>query len=153
MDATKSGPIELSFQSVKQVLVVADDGDRFFTTAREAARACKQADNDREFNEQFNSFLRRLHEWSLAHEKDVSALYVTVADSGLNVVACLESDEYKFDFEDSIVDLDIELAEKFPLCPAEVMQVPKQDSIISDLPAEALVVYDKGRRPQGTGKS
>ena len=152
MDNTEARvePIRLNFESKRQVVVSPDDEDRFVTTEGEAALACKRESDDKEFKEQFLQFLTHLHDWCSRFTDVVRACYVTVGDSSLNVLICLHKKDYNFDFEDTIVDLDIEISQKFPLCIIEVLQVPNQSSLTRDLPDEALFVYGDGRGSQET---
>jgi hypothetical protein len=145
--ATQVQPIRLSFESREQVLVIPDDEDRFVTTAAEAARACKQADDSREWQKQFNEFLKYLHKWCDDNSNRIESGYVSVGDSGLNVLLVLSSEGYDFDFEDEIVELDLALARDFPLCTSEVMQVPKPCAVESEtISPEAICVYGNSRR-------
>ncbi|MEX0716151.1 MAG: hypothetical protein WD066_06175 [Planctomycetaceae bacterium] len=144
MSSTGTKPLQLSFESRQQVVVVADDEDRFVTTAGEAARACKRAADDQEFIAQFRAFLARVHEWCEIHSAAVEKGFVTITDGGLHVLLCLANPNYDFDLEDELVELDLELADDFPLCTAEVLQVPKQQALATELSSEALLVYGDG---------
>lgn len=148
MPKTQTGhkPITLHFQNAQRVMVVPDDKDRFFTTVGEAARACKQAQDNVEWAEQWNDFLAHIHRWCADRSQDVDAGYVMVGD-GLTVLICVSIEDYNFDLEDALTDLDLELSERFPLCCAEVMQIPNQRDLRAGLPDEAiLVVYGDGQR-------
>lgn len=153
MATKKAGqkPIHLDFRSEQQVVVIPDDKDRFITTAAEAARACKSAENDSDWNRQWNDFLAHIHAWCKEHSSVVLAGYVSVGDSALNVLICTVDEEYNFDFEDTISDLDIDLANRFPLVSSEVMQIPNQAGLTSELPDEALFVYGDGQRTPAAG--
>jgi hypothetical protein len=126
--------------------VIPDDEDRFVTTAAKAARACKSAAEEKQWNEQFTAFLASIHRWCAVHADRVRAGYVTVGDSSLNVLIGLKEAHYDFDFEDTLVALDMELAERFPQCIAEVLQVPNQEGLTSELSSEALCVYGDSER-------
>lgn len=143
---TRAKPIQLHFESTNQVMVVPDDEDRFFTTESEAARACKQVENSREWSQQWNNFLVHINRWCKAHKGDIEAGYVTVGDSALNVLLCLHRPNYDFSLEDDIADLDLELAEKFPLCTAEVLQIPNQPHLRAAFQQEVIAVYGDGDR-------
>lgn len=148
METTKAEPIQLNFESKRQVVVSPDDKDRFVTTEGDAAKACKRAENDNEFKDQFLSFLSHLHDQCLELEEKVRACYVTVGDSSLNVLLCLHEEGYNFDFEDTVVELDVDFAKRFPLCVFEILQIPNQTTLTNELPGEALCVYGDGKRPQ-----
>lgn len=153
METKATGVIRLDFRSEEQVLVIPDDQDRFVTTVRDAALACKHYDQFGEWKEQYNDFLTFLHEWCIKHHDKVRAGYVTIGDASLNVLVFLHSAEYDFDFENEIVELDVKLADQFPLCSAEVLQVPNQPDLTGELPDEALCVYGDGEFPSETGDS
>jgi hypothetical protein len=139
-------PIQLHFESNTQVMVVPDDEDRFFTTASEAARACRQMEQSKDWNKQWNDFLVHINRWCENHSDAIEAGYVTVGDSALNVLLCLKSSDYDFGLEDTIADLDLELSEKFPLCTAEVIQIPNQPELRAGFQQEIIAVYGDGER-------
>lgn len=146
-------PIRLNFRSVEQVLVEPGDEDRFLITAREAARACKVAQDEKEWKETFDQFLIYLQRWCKSHKDKVAACYVGIGDGTLSIVVCTKAAEYDFDFEDVITDLDLDLVKKFPWCVAEVMQVPS--SLKDGQPSleQAIMVYGDGSRTQATGST
>jgi len=148
---TRTKPIQLDFRSEETVLVTSDDEDRFVTTSGEAALACKQADDNREWSRQWNDFLAFLHHWCKNHSDIVDAGYVSVGDSGLNVLICIRSEDYNFSIEDDLVKLDLLLAKDFPLCVADVMQIPNQRNLRSELSSETLLVYVDGKRTSNSG--
>jgi hypothetical protein len=133
------------------VVVAPDDRDRFVMTEEDAARACKRAQDDNEFRKQFQEMLSYVHDWCAQNPQKIRAGYVTVGDSALNVLLCLEQRDYDFSLEDALVQLDIDIAERFPLCIVEVLQLPNQARLTSELPQEALLVYGDGRRSQTSG--
>jgi len=139
-------PIHLDFRSKETVVVVPDDEDRFVTTAGRAALACRQAAASKEWDAQWNNFLVFVHQWCEVQGEKVKSGYVSVGDTGLNVIICIASKDYDFSIEDAIVELDIALANQFPLCIADVMQIPDQRSLKTELSSEALLVYGDGER-------
>ena len=145
-------PIQLHFESTNQVLVVPDDKDRFVTTESEAARACRQMEHTKEWSNQWNDFLVYVNAWCKNHSDSIEAGYVSVGDSALNVLLCLRNQDYDFDLEDAIAELDLELSEKFPLCTAEVMQIPNQPQLRAAFQQEVIAVYGDGERsPEASG--
>jgi len=150
MAKTASRPIHLTFRSVEQVVVEPDDNDRFVTTAAEAARACQQAQATKEFQEKFKLFLGHIHEWCKSRGDNIESGYVDVGDGGLRVNICMKADDFDFEFDDQITELDIELAREFPECVAEVTQLPRHVCRQLDLDTEfSLQVYgDSGRTPE-----
>lgn len=141
MEATRTGPIRIDFKSEAQVLVIADDEDRFLMTSRNAALACKQGEHLLEWQSQFNSFLLFLRKWCQSHSEQVRTGYLTIGDSSLNVLIFTFKEDYDFKFEDALVELDTALAEKFPRCSAEVLQIPNQKPLTSKLPDDGLCLY------------
>ena len=144
---SRQKPIHLDYRSQETVVVVPEDEDRFILTAKEAARACKQAHDNRDWARQWNDFLVHIHNWCKDRAGLIDAGYVTVGDNALNVLLCVKTAEYNFEFEDAIADLDLELSRLFPLCYADVMQLPNQRDVRAGIPSEELlVVYGDGKR-------
>lgn len=137
-------PIRLDFQSVQQVVVTDKDGDRWVTTVREAAQACRSALDQKEWAEQFGAFLARIHEWAKEHADVVSAAFVGVSSEGLTGVIITKGQDYRYDFDDDVTELDIELANRFPSCRADVLHSPEgePESRIPYIPLDrAVQVY------------
>jgi hypothetical protein len=124
-EITQAEPIRLDFQSVQRVLVTDDNGDRWMTTVREAAQACRSALDQRDWREQFEAFLGHIYEWSKKHAETVAAAYVGISSEGLTGVIITKGQEYRLDFDDEITGLDLELANKFPNCRADILQSPE----------------------------
>ncbi len=121
----RNRPIVLDFRNVKKpILVRADDRDRFVTTEAEAARACQFFDQIHQWQGEFQQFLAHVHDWAGARAETVIRAYVAPALHGLEVFILTRGDGYRFDFDDEISKLDLELVESFPRCPAHVMQLP-----------------------------
>lgn len=140
-----SEPVRLSFESKQQVIVVPENEDRFLTTASAAALACQQAEAGKEFRSQFEDLLAFVHEWCEGQAAKVRACYLTVGDVGLNVIVCLQGDDYDFEFDDPIAELDLEIFRRFPKCKVEVMQIPNQEALTDQIPtastSEVLLIY------------
>jgi hypothetical protein len=152
-ERTRSRPIHLNYRSVKQVLVEPEDQDRFMMTAKEAARACKQAEDEKGWVDRFNEFLIFLGEWCKAHSADVAAGYVDIGDGGLDILICTEGAGYREDFEDTLTDLDLDIVKKFPWCVAEVAQIPCKAKEGQMSFERAILVYGDGKRAPETGDS
>jgi hypothetical protein len=155
MATTKGAePIRLDFQSVQQVVVTGKDGDRWCTTVKEAAAACRSALNEKAWEEAFQGFLSSIHEWSKLRSDKVEATYLGISSEGLTGVVITKGTDYRFDFDDEVTALDIDLAEKFPACRADILQAPEGDPI-SRIPyisiENACLVY--GNSSQSSGKS
>lgn len=120
-----SQALHLNFQSVQQVVVTGNDGDRWVTTVREAAQACRSALDQEAWQHEFEGFLGKIHQWATQHAQDVSAAFVGVSSEGLTGVIVTKGQEYRQDLDDAITALDIELAKNFPSCRADVLQSPE----------------------------
>jgi hypothetical protein len=121
-------PIRLDFQSVQQVVITDQDGeDRWVTTVKEAAQACRSALDQKEWREQFEAFLGHINEWAKKKADVVSAAFVGISSEGLTGVIITKGKEYRQDLDDAVTDLDIELAEKFPDCRADILQSPEDE--------------------------
>jgi len=132
--SSKPEPIRLDFRSVDVVVVTGADEDRFVTTSRDAAIVCRQAQDSKEWRQEFESFLGHIHKWAEDHSDVVVRCYVGVSSEGLTVVVVVKGEEPRHDFDDVITDLDIELAREYPNCRADVLQSP-------ECPPEAMIPY------------
>jgi len=127
-EQTKSSePIRIDFHSVKQVVVTETDGDRFVTTSQEAALACRSALDLGAWKKEFDAFLAHINQWSKDRSSIVVRAYVGVSSEGLTVVIITKGELYRIDFDDEVTRLDIELANKFPACRADVLQSPESE--------------------------
>ena len=117
--------IRLDFQSIQKVVVTDKDGDRWVTTVKEAAQACRSALDQEAWKNQFSAFLSRVHQWASGHANIVSAAFVGVSSEGLTGVIVTKGPEYRCDFDDEVTKLDIELANEFPNCRADILQSPE----------------------------
>lgn len=147
----KDLPIRLSFQSKEQVIVTADDGDRFYTTSQAAARACKAADSNQAWIDEFREMLKFVHDECARMAPLVNACYVSVCDEGLRVFLTVAGQNYNRDLVDKITEMDIEIAKRFPNCPTDCVQIPSEpaQSLSSFFSLnDALQVYgDRNRAP------
>ena len=145
-----SPPIRLSFRSEQRVVVEPDDKDRFIITMREAAQACQQAEDNKEWEDAFQEFLVDLEQWGESHSDRVRSVYVYIGDGTLNILVGNNLDEYDSDLDDTLSDLDISLVQKFPWLVADVMQIPGE--VRPRIPFEkAILVYGDGKRTSATG--
>jgi hypothetical protein len=110
----RARPIQLDFKSVQQVIVTAEDGDRWVTTVKEAAAACQSALSDQEWKKEVEGFVARIHEWSNEHADVVAAAFIGISSEGLTGVIVTKGPEYRTEFDDTVTQLDIELANRFP---------------------------------------
>lgn len=133
---TKSAePIRLHFQDIDtQILVTPDDQDRFVTTSSEAAKACRAAQNVLHWKQEFDAFLKYIHDWCAERTERVACAYLSFSSDGLKLFLLTHGSDYRFDFDDEVSDFDLELDKKFPNCPGEVMQLP-------ETPVESLTSF------------
>jgi hypothetical protein len=143
----RARPIRLHFTDVQtSVIVTPEDEDRFITTAAEAARACQHAQDALQWKHEFDQLLTQLYEWCRAHASDVSHAYMAFSPEGLHLFILTRGPGYRFDFDDAVSDLDIKLAERFPRCPTEFLQLP-------EVPIESLTsFFDPGKALQLYGE-
>jgi hypothetical protein len=153
--AASTGPVHLDIRSVRQVIVHPEDEDRFMMTAKEAARACQQAQTEKDLREQFTQFLLYLREWCEKHTAEVRYAYAYPGDGFLNVLICTSGEGYRCEFDDAVTELDIALTQKFIWLAAEVMQAPEsvRDGHISLEKAILVYVYGDAESSRPASKS
>ena len=138
-------PIRLNFEDLDtQIVVTPADNDRFVTTSSEAAQACKMAQDILRWNQEFQAFLRHIHYWCDKHKEKVARAYLSFSSDGLKLFLPTHGSDYRFDFDDEVSDLDLEIAKEFPTCPTEVMQLPENpdDALTSFFdPAKAFQLH------------
>lgn len=137
-------PLRLDFKSERRVVVVTEDEDRFVTTSRQAALACRHAEDQEDWSEEFQAFLGRIHEWCKLHKSLIDRAYVAFGEEGLKVFLVTKGTDYCSELDDPAGALDSELPEEFPRCPADVMHLPNRplealNTFFS--PPEALQLY------------
>ena len=66
-----------------------------------------------------------IHEWAKRYAELILQAYVGVSSEGLTVVLLTKGQEYRLEFDDEVTSLDIELANRFPNCRADVLQSPE----------------------------
>ncbi len=140
---TATRPIHLNFRSVQQVVVEPADENRFMMTAKEAARACEVAQNEKDLREQFTQVLLYLRQWCLGNA-EVTACCVYPGDGFLNVLICTAGSEYRFNLDDAVTRLDIDLAQQFGWLTAEVIQMPETAREGHISLEKAILVYGDG---------
>ena len=122
---TSAQPIRLNFSDRTPVVVTPADEDRFMTTSAEAAYACRQAQDMLRWKHEFDRLLTHLHEWCRENKQQVSRTYMAASEDGLKVFILTKGPDYRFDFDDAISGLDVEVAKKFERCPTDVIQIPE----------------------------
>jgi hypothetical protein len=83
----------------------------------------------------------------------VRATYVYPGDGFLNALVCIQGEDYRFDFDDAVTELDIDLARQFDWLTAEVMQAPEKAREGHVSLEEAILVYGDGSSPRPPGGS
>ena len=79
-----------------------------------------------QLRERFNDeFLARIFQWSQQHADSVGSAYVVMRDGTLTVFAIGLRDEYDFDLDDPISDLEVEMEDKGWAC--DIVQLPACD--------------------------
>lgn len=91
------------------VTVTPENRDRFALTVRRAVKACRDAVAEDEFGLQLDILLKRLAEW-LARRDDVRSAYFTMRDGRFVFLTVRRAAEHDPAFEDSLSELDIEIA-------------------------------------------
>lgn len=137
-------PIRLHFSDQTKVVVTPEDEDRFMTTAADAARACEHVHNLFQWKQEFDRLLAHVHAWCKVHRDDVSRAYLAATNEGLDLFILTKGSDYRFDFDDPISTLDIDLANRFKNCPSGVTHFP--DTSTEPLssffdPSKALQLY------------
>lgn len=137
-------PIRLHFCDQTRVVVTPEDEDRFMTTAAEAALACRNAQNILKWNQEFDGLLRHVHAWCQTMAEDISSAYIGFSGDGLSLFLLSKGTDYRFDLDDVVSDLDIDIANKFEKCPTEVTHFPEApiESLSSFFdPGKAIQLY------------
>lgn len=121
-------PLRLSYNSADApVIVEPANGDRFFTTVREAAIACQAADKQAQFWEQVKEvLLPRLTRWLHSHQTKVNSAFLAVREGGLLLLVVKGDSAYDRAFEDELTALDLEIArnEAFNLIAIDITAIP-----------------------------
>jgi hypothetical protein len=137
-------PIMLRFGDPTQVEVLGEDQDRFYTTVSDAAYACKRADNLDRWFKQVKDFLSEINAWCQSQAAIVSACYVAWSDEHYNVIVVTHGDDYRFEFDDRITDLNLRLAGIYCDIPVDAIQIPEgpEGSLYSFInPEKAMQPY------------
>lgn len=107
---TKSQVIQLDARNEGGLVTVTpEDQDRFNIRVGDAIQACQVAQETEQAHRRFNFLLKRLAEWVLARE-DLQTAFVTTRDRVFAFVAIHKTAEYDRAFEDSLAQLELELA-------------------------------------------
>jgi len=110
-----------------KVTVTPKNEDRFVMSVRDAAEACQMAHDRDAFVKQFEALLARLAQWLKEHADNFCEAFVTIRDSGLLFVVLRDGARFDANFEDTLTDLDLEIAQdsKFDHIDLNVLSLPK----------------------------
>lgn len=102
--------VELRHDDHGRVCVIPQDNDLMMLSIQEAALACRAYTDQIRFNHQFHLLADRLCAWMAEFDAKVSEGYLTVRDTGLLFLVVSRSEKFDLELEDSLTDLDIEVA-------------------------------------------
>ena len=129
------------------VTVTPENKEQFYLTVENAVNACKAYKTNAKFYYQFNKLLQRLAIWIREHDSNVGMAFLTIRDAGLLFLINRTSIKYDREFEDSLTDLDIEVAhdKNFNTIKMSVLALPKsnKEAILSFLNPKASICYAK----------
>jgi hypothetical protein len=141
------GPVQLHYKA-GQVVITAEDEDRFVMGSFQAVSACQNAIARDRFVAQFrNDFLNRLYNWCRNNSRNVLRCYVPFGSYGECIKVFVVNGSARFDFNlsDSIADLELELADAG--WPCDILQIasgtPEEIRAFFD-PAQSIQVFGDG---------
>jgi hypothetical protein len=137
-------PLVITFTSLEKVEVVSSDKHRFYVTMQEAAQSCAAGMNQSLWQDQFKDFLADLNKWCGSH--DVVNCYVAWGEGHLKVFITVPGDEYRFDLDNDLTDLEIRLSQVYPDHRATVLQLP------ADPPTDLASFFSPEKAIQTYGK-
>lgn len=122
---TNQDAIRLSAaEAERQVIITPEDQDRFVLTCDQAIAACKIHSSRKVWFEELGRLFFHVNHWAIQHQDRVLACYAAPRGGQVVVFVIPKSDHFSFDLADLVVDLDIEITQKFQSIPAEVLQIP-----------------------------
>jgi len=124
-ESASAEPIRLSFvDGDRQVVVHAEDEDRFLMTCEDAARACKRHMSVVEWKNEFTRLLAHLRKWIEPRKNLVEACYAAFQDGELIIFMLPNSHTFDLGLATEIAELEYSLPAEFSECNCEVKQVP-----------------------------
>ena len=132
------------------VTVTPRDEDRFTIKLNRAVDILQQANQREAFSHQFQVLLRTLVAWLRSHQKQVQSAYLTQRDGVLSFVVVCSSCEYDDEFEDSLSDLDFDIARDadLDLIKMNALSLPKAtDAAIASFLDEQFTLQLLGEGP------
>lgn len=108
--ADKKKPIVVRLDD--DLLFQTDDGDRFITQASEIAKVLRIIDTEQimRFHEQLRDLRGHLKSWVNQHRDSIKAAMLSTRDHGLIFIVVPQLPTYNRAFEDSITELDLDVA-------------------------------------------
>ncbi|KKN13938.1 hypothetical protein LCGC14_1001240 [marine sediment metagenome] len=119
--------VQLEWDDEDTRVVATDEGKhKLVLTTRQAILACKWAADYETFKSAFDILITRLGQWKREHDEQISDAYLTVREAELMFVVVKKTQEYDREFEDSLTDLDIAIAqdEDFEMINLSVLELP-----------------------------
>lgn len=138
-------PIQLRFDDHHKLEVIGEDQDRFYTTVSDAARACKRADDLETWIKQVKEFLVEINKWCESQSAIVHACYATWSEGHYNVIVVTKGDEYRFEFDDLVTELNLRLSEMYPDIPLDAIHVPQGP----EGTLHSFIIPEKAMQPYG----
>lgn len=127
MKVARRGPVQLRFDD-SGVTVTPEDQDRFFLTAKQAIKACRESKSQELMIQRFkDEFLAKIHDWCNRHSDMIGECYVASSPYGavMSVFVIGSTGHYDFSLSDPISDLEISLVDNG--WTADVVQLPDGD--------------------------
>lgn len=132
-----------------QVTVTPHDKSRFIIKVRQAVEACRAAQRADDFAAQLNLLLGQLATW-LQDKTGIESAYLTLRDGDFLFLVVRSECSYDRDFEDSLSDLDLQIAQDadLDLIKVDTMALPRvsDEALRSFLDPHFVLEYPHGPR-------
>ncbi len=110
MPQSQTSAVQLHFTNADgHVTVTPSNEDRFTIKVERAIELLQQSSRREEFERQFKLLLKVLGEW-LENSSEIKQAFLTLRDGGICLVVVRENAPYDAEFEDSLSDLDYDIA-------------------------------------------
>jgi len=138
----KKGWVHLDPAESAGVIVSMEDHNTVFLPIDVVIRACGSVEKISRFTKQLTDTLAILGEWIKNHTSGVKEAYLTSRDAGLLFLVVCRSKSFNESLEDSLTDLDIQIAQNdaFDLIKLSVLALPDSgpDEVASFLDTQSL---------------
>lgn len=132
----------------RAVVVTPEDQDRYVTTVDRTIEALRIFNDKDAFDRKFKALQQRLAEWLRDNRNLIDRAFLTLRDSRLLFVVVQKGRAYDSDFEDSLTELDLEIANTadFDQMPLSVLALPacSDTTLGSFLDPETGIVFTHG---------